>query len=331
MALGGNFSVVWPFKPCYEVNATSPFTVCTLTTSVIFSVALFGNSLTLLALFTCPEIRKLSNASLASLAVADILVVTVDVIYALVPGWSFMITEDGPYEIRLFLMSLLLAPFVSSSLHVWIMAVERYFAILHPFKYAHSFTGRNVAKSLSCIWTLSFILPMVPVIVCGIAKATGNAYLRESMWRHSSTFTLGCIWVVYFGEWFEMTVMYVQIYRAARKSGKMTPKPAASTTNNLLSNPTHTAGRRAFAIGFSVVMVYVIAWAPFLTIQTFISVRGIKEGGWLNLANYSVKLGVMNSALNFVLYAAVCCNFRKAFKKILCRPRQLWASPQQSQ
>ncbi|XP_076579112.1 adenosine receptor A1-like [Chaetodon auriga] len=128
---------------------------------IIAALAIIGNFLVCLAVSRNKKLRTVTNYFLVSLAVADILVGLVAIPCA-------VLTDLGQprhnLPLCLVMLSILIVLTQSSILSMLAVAVERYMAILLPFKYQRVMSPRNARLALLVTWGLAAISGSVPLM-----------------------------------------------------------------------------------------------------------------------------------------------------------------------
>ncbi|KAK3798064.1 hypothetical protein RRG08_034624 [Elysia crispata] len=124
------------------------------------------NIITLVTLYRTPGLHTSSNAFMASLAVSDLIVGV-----ALVP-FSIAFTplnRSGGFDFHKRLCHLLmggcLGMAVVSTLHMTLIAIDRYIYIVWPYLYLRLVTRRTVVCSISVVWLIGIVFFICPQLI----------------------------------------------------------------------------------------------------------------------------------------------------------------------
>ena len=134
------------------------------------------NLVTLSTLQRTPSLRTLSNAYMASLAVSDLLVglVLITLSLAFIPSFRAR-AFDRHMRLCHLMMGGCLGITIVSTLHMTLIAIDRYIYIVWPYLYLRLVTRRVVTCSISTVWALGVVFTAIPqavgrmdVIGCGL-------------------------------------------------------------------------------------------------------------------------------------------------------------------
>ncbi|XP_077981847.1 galanin receptor type 1-like [Glandiceps talaboti] len=129
--------------------------------SVTFIVGLIGNVLAIFAIQRCRRLQNVTNAFLASLATADLILIVI-VIPIQTPSYFSWRWELGEFMCKMLSYLTLL----SSSCSVFMltaMSIERYFVIIHPLKAKSVITLGRARKAILIIWIYAILYSFPPL------------------------------------------------------------------------------------------------------------------------------------------------------------------------
>lgn len=286
----------------------------------IFAVALVGNLLILAALWNYPPLRRLSNVSIASLSVANILNTMVDFLFRGPASRHLAIVQtyqSMPENLQMFCMGLQLAVSLVPAFHAIAIASQRYCAIVHPFKYAQKFTVKRVVVFIGLVWLSAIILPLIPATISALATRSKNQAVQNWLWQNFWYYTSITMGTIYFCACAEMIWLYVQIARTTRKSRR-----ALRQHNNITSRPGNKTMRRSYKIATGIVTVYVLSGTPVIITFLTYQIAGSLVSHHIHM--YVEKLSMSSAAaVSPFIYAWISQEFKTAYKyiliKILCR------------
>ncbi|KAK2143672.1 hypothetical protein LSH36_822g00012 [Paralvinella palmiformis] len=197
-------------------------------TSICICATIVGNILVIMSVFTYRPLRGVQNFFIVSLAVADlavaILVLPFNVADFVIGRWVF-----GAIFCNMWLTFDILTC-TASILNLCAIAIDRYYAIHDPIRYAQKRTLKRVLVSIALVWIVSAVISIPPLI--GWNNSGGNSLYNE----HSQICQLTSEWgfVIYSasGSFYIplliMTFVYYNIFRATRRRLRARAKAAAA-------------------------------------------------------------------------------------------------------
>nr|AAN16459.1 tyramine receptor short isoform SER-2a [Caenorhabditis elegans] len=186
----------------------------TITYLVIIAMAVVGNTLVVVAVFSYRPLKKVQNYFLVSLAASDlavaIFVMPLHVVTFLAGGkWLLGVTVCQFFTTADILLC------TSSILNLCAIALDRYWAIHNPINYAQKRTTKFVCIVIVIVWILSMLISVPPII--------GWNNWQENMMEDSCGLSTEKAFVVFSaaGSFFlpllVMVVVYVKIFISARQ------------------------------------------------------------------------------------------------------------------
>ncbi|CAM1330036.1 CCKAR (predicted) [Pycnogonum litorale] len=184
--------------------------------SIIFVMAVIGNSLVIVTLIKNRRMRVVTNVYLLNLAVADLLLGTFCMPFTLAGS---LLREFMFGEIMCKIIPYFQA--VSVSVSAWtlvVISLERYFAVCDPIKSRTKWRNLSHAyKIIASIWTASFLF-MSPIAVVNklmTSQKTGKSRCREVWTSRQAAFTFSITLdvILLLIPLVIMTSAYVQIIR----------------------------------------------------------------------------------------------------------------------
>ncbi|NXL09189.1 ADA2A protein, partial [Mesembrinibis cayennensis] len=329
----------------YSVQATAAIAAA-ITFLVLFTIT--GNVLVILAVLSSRSLRAPQNLFLVSLAAADILVATLIIPFSLANEllgyWYF---EKTWCEIYLALDVLFCT---SSIVHLCAISLDRYWSVSRAIEYNAKRTPRRIKCSIFIVWTIAAVISLPPLVYKGEKKAVAGerpqCKLNEEAWYVLSS-SVGS----FFAPCLIMILVYLRIYLIAKRRHRSRPastKPPGSAPPNPGGRPRDTlatgTGRvvlahrppalnpwrrktqvnreKRFTFVLAVVIgVFVLCWFPFFFLYSLgaLCPRRCKVPD--GVFQFFFWIGYCNSSLNPVIYTVFNQDFRKAFRRLLCRRR----------
>ncbi|NXY57830.1 NMUR2 protein, partial [Callaeas wilsoni] len=290
--------------------------------SVIFVVGVVGNFLVCLVILKHRNMKTPTNYYLFSLAVSDLLVLLFGMpleVYEMWSNYPFLFGPVGCYLKTALFETVCFA----SILSVTTLSVERYIAILHPFRAKLESTRRRALRTIVALWVLSVLFALPNTGTHGIAlqrfpngtlvPGSATCTVVMPLWVYNCivqitsflfyVLPMGVISVLYYlmglrlkgDESLEVEEMAVNVQRPSRKS----------VTKML----------------FVLVIVFAICWAPFHIDRLFFSFVVEWTEPLANTFNLiHVVSGVffyLSSATNPIIYNLLSQRFRMAFLSVI--------------
>uniref|UniRef100_UPI0035A3D6B8 Endolysin,Alpha-2A adrenergic receptor n=1 Tax=Homo sapiens TaxID=9606 RepID=UPI0035A3D6B8 len=265
---------------------------------LLMLLTVFGNVLVIIAVFTSRALKAPQNLFLVSLASADILVATLVIPFSLaneVMGYWYF--GKAWCEIYLALDVLFCT---SSIVHLCAISLDRYWSITQAIEYNLKRTPRRIKAIIITVWVISAVISFPPLISIekkggggGPQPAEPRCEINDQKWYVISS----CIGS-FFAPCLIMILVYVRIYQIAKRR-------------------TRQNREKRFTFVLAVVIgVFVVCWFPFFFTYTLTAVGCSVPR---TLFKFFFWFGYCNSSLNPVIYTIFNHDFRRAFKKILCR------------
>ncbi|KAM8799017.1 neuromedin-U receptor 2 [Eudromia elegans] len=286
--------------------------------SLIFVVGVVGNFLVCLVIIKHRNMKTPTNYYLFSLAVSDLLVLLFGMpleVYEMWSNYPFLFGPVGCY----FKTALFETVCFASILSVTTVSVERYVAILHPFRAKLESTRKRALRTIVVLWVLSVLFALPNTSTHGImlqyfpngtlVPGSATCTVVRPMWIYNCivqitsflfyVLPMGVISVLYYlmglrlkgDKSLEVEEMAVNVQKPSRKS----------VTKML----------------FVLVMVFAICWAPFHIDRLFFSFVVEWTEPLANIFNLiHVISGVffyLSSAVNPIIYNLLSQRFRMAF------------------
>ncbi|NWR82165.1 ADRA2 protein, partial [Centropus unirufus] len=326
----------------YSLQATAAIAAA-ITFLVLFTIT--GNVLVILAVLSSRALRAPQNLFLVSLAAADILVATLIIPFSLANEllgyWYF---EKTWCEVYLALDVLFCT---SSIVHLCAISLDRYWSVSRAVEYNAKRTPRRIKCAIVIVWTIAAVISLPPLVYKGEKKAAGGGRpqckLNEEAWYVLSS-SIGS----FFAPCLIMVLVYLRIYLIAKRRHRSRPSAAGqpgpappSMASTVAPTPggadrpgtsppadrtslrkTQTNREKRFTFVLAVVIgVFVICWFPFFFLYSLgaLCPRRCKVPD--GVFQFFFWIGYCNSSLNPVIYTIFNQDFRKAFRRLLCRRR----------
>ncbi|KFQ54899.1 neuromedin-U receptor 2 [Pelecanus crispus] len=298
--------------------------------TLIFIVGVVGNFLVCLVILKHRNMKTPTNYYLFSLAISDLLVLLFGMpleVYEMWSNYPFLFGPVGCYLKTALFETVCFA----SILSVTTVSVERYIAILHPFRAKLESTRKRALRTIMVLWVLSVLFALPNTGTHGImlqyfpngtlVPGSATCTVVMPMWIYNCivqitsflfyVLPMGVISVLYYlmglrlkgDKSLEVEEMAVNVQRPSRKS-----------VTKMLS---------------VLVMVFAICWAPFHIDRLFFSFVVEWTEPLANVFNLiHVVSGVffyLSSAVNPIIYNLLSQRFRMAFLSVISPCCKHWA------
>ncbi|XP_074865856.1 histamine H2 receptor [Carettochelys insculpta] len=312
---------------CLCLPAMDPSVACTpqmvlvgIVLTVLIVVTICGNVVVCLAVSFNRRLRSLTNCFIVSLAITDLLlgllVLPFSAIYELTCKWHFGSTLCNIY------ISLDVMLCTASILNLFMISLDRYYAITAPLRYTQLVTPLRVAVAMFLIWAVSLMVSFLPIHLGWNTNGTGvqNTGVNNSKvckLEVNAVYGLVDALLTFYLPLVVMCITYYRIFRIAREQAKRI-NHASSCTAVSPALPTVKEHKATVTLA-AVLGAFIICWFPYFTVFTY---RGMVGDHMVDHTSQSIVLwlGYANSALNPILYAALNRDFRSAYQCLLrCR------------
>lgn len=275
---------------------------------VVCIIGLGGNTLVIHIILRYSKIESVTNIYILNLAIADelfMLGLPFLAIQNTLQSWPF-----GPFMCRLVLTVDSINQF-TSIFCLTVMTIDRYLAVVHPIS-SSKWRRPQVAKIVNgTIWALSFLV-VLPVVIFSNIQEKGEtcniAWPEPSdIWR--AAFIIYTSTIGFFAPLLIICLCYLLIVVKIRSSGK---KVHATSTKRRKSE------RKVTHMVIIVVALFVLCWMPFYLLN-IINLLVALPLDYQGLYFFVVVLGYANSCANPIVYGFLSDNFKRGFRKALCR------------
>ena len=201
---------------------------------IVILLTMMGNIFVIVSIFTYKPLRTVPNFFIVSLAMADMLVALIVMPFHtsnnIIGNWIY-----GEVFCKIWLtFDVLLC--TASILNLCVIALDRYWAIHDPIRYAQKRTIKRVLIMIFVSWTLSAMISIPPLFGWG-DSSTENLYDSKERQCHLTT-DRGYVLYSACGSFYiplcVMSFVYLKIYLATRKRLQQKTKAAAANKRALL-------------------------------------------------------------------------------------------------
>lgn len=285
--------------------------------ALLITFTLCGNIIVCLAVTLDRRLRSLTNCIIVSLAITDLLlallVLPFSAYYELTSEWPFSSTLCNIY------LSLDVMLCTASILNLFIISLDRYFAVTTPLRYQQLVTRSRVAVGLVVIWTVSLMVSFLPIHLgwntngTMVQNTTPNC-TRECKLEVNSVYGLVDSLLTFYIPLVIMCITYYRIFKIAREQAKRINHTWCCSSNGPM--PPMVKEHKA-TVTLAVVMgAFIICWFPYFTVFTYRGVWGDSSVKGIPMS-IVLWLGYANSALNPILYGTFNRDFRVAYQHLL--------------
>ncbi|XP_034075339.1 somatostatin receptor type 5 [Gymnodraco acuticeps] len=275
---------------------------------IVCVIGLGGNTLVIHIVLHYSKIQSVTNIYIVNLAIADelfMLGLPFLAVQNTLHSWPF-----GSFMCRLVMTVDSINQF-TSIFCLTVMSIDRYLAVVHPIR-SSKWRRPRVAKMVNgTVWALSFLVVMPVVIFANIQKGGGTCNIDwpepANIW--SAAFIIYTFTIGFFCPLLIICLCYLLIVFKIRSSGK---KVLATSTKRRKSE------RKVTRMVVIVVAVFVFCWLPFYGLN-IINLLVSLPPEYHGLYYFVVVLGYANSCANPIVYGFLSDNFKRGFRKSLCR------------
>ncbi|XP_024257895.1 somatostatin receptor type 5-like [Oncorhynchus tshawytscha] len=275
---------------------------------IVCVIGLGGNSLVIHIVLHYSKTESVTNIYILNLAIADELFML---------GLPFLAVQNtlqfwpfGSFMCRLVMTVDSINQF-TSIFCLTVMSIDRYLAVVHPIR-SSKWRRPQVAKVVNgTVWAISFLVVLPVVIFANVHKTGGTCNISwprpADIWR--AAFIIYTSTVGFFCPLLIICLCYLLIVFKIRSSGK---KVHATSTKRRKSE------RKVTRMVVIVVAVFVFCWLPFYALN-ILNLLVSLPSEYPGLYYFVVVMGYANSCANPIVYGFLSENFKRGFRKALCR------------
>nr|QCQ73749.1 somatostatin receptor type 3 [Epinephelus akaara] len=275
---------------------------------IVCIIGLGGNTLVIHIVLHYSKIESVTNIYILNLAIADelfMLSLPFLAVQNTLHSWPF-----GSFMCRLVMTVDSINQF-TSIFCLTVMSIDRYLAVVHPIR-SSKWRRPQVAKMVNgTVWAVSFLVVLPVVIFSKMQRSGGTCNIAwpqpANIW--SAAFIIYTSTVGFFCPLLIICLCYLLIVFKIRSSGK---KVHATSTKRRKSE------RKVTRMVVIVVAVFVFCWLPFYALN-IINLLVLLPPEYQGLYYFFVVLGYANSCANPIVYGFLSDNFKRGFRKALCR------------
>ncbi|TFK09547.1 Neuromedin-U receptor 2 [Platysternon megacephalum] len=296
------------------------FLPMTLVYVLIFVVGVMGNLLVCLVILKHRNMKTPTNYYLFSLAISDLLVLLFGMpleVYEMWSNYPFLFGPVGCY----FKTALFEMVCFASILSMTTLSVERYIAILHPFRAKLDSTRKRALRIIIVLWILSVLFSLPNTSTHGImlqyfpngtlVPGSATCTVVTPMWIYN------CIIQVTSFLFYVLPMAVISVLYSLM---------GLKSEVNFVESMADSRGKSKVVL----VMVFAICWAPFHIDRLFFSFVADWTEPLANVFNLiHVVSGVffyLSSAVNPIIYNLLSRRFRMAFLNVISPRCGHWRS-----
>ncbi|KAL9956313.1 hypothetical protein ACROYT_G037775 [Oculina patagonica] len=290
--------------------------------SILVLISLVGNTLVVLTVLINKPMQTTLNYLLVNLAVADMIFASsIGIQYVMMPFIAHPKGETGRYLCTFFTDGTIawVGAAVSILCLVYI-AVERYFAILHPLRQRVRFTRRRLKVFIVLGWSFAILINITGFIDTRYYQPDLRLCKSDDNFGYVEAKVGSLAWMVLAG----IVPVSIMVYMYTRVVHHLWFK---SVGNFEASQRASLRYRKQVTITLiTVSLIYAVSWIPNLIAYVIQYWGGEVMGSWYDKSG--TLLVTFNSCINPVLYSMRIKSFREHLRDmLLCKKRQTARGP----
>ena len=276
--------------------------------AVIFLPTVFGNLLIIISIAKFRHLRSNMHILIGNLAVSDLLI-AISIVFQVIAKFQHHLSTDKYFclgQSSVFVVSL-----GTSSFNLLTMSVERFTAITFPLRHKALFTRRTTYILIVTSWVYHILLAAIPIMGWNNYSDDITICDTDLVWTKGyDIFLFGGLLVVVICNGVLCGFVIRTIIRAS-ELGRYSTSTSSINSQNISTNFRRT---KMTMIVFG---VFAVCWFPYLVVSIILV---FKDQPAIRCARqWCTCLGVINSALNWIIYGLANQSFRQAFIAVLKR------------
>ena len=280
-------------------------------------VALAGNTLLIYIVFRKPGTRNLTSFLFVNMAVADLMVAVFQMPVSITHFYVFESSElIGTFNCKVLYYAVYVST-IASIFCLTVMAFDRYFAVVHPFRRSIWFRKPKIITPI--IWISSMALMSIVPVAFKLVRGKCRIDISLILLFYSYLFAVGYL--------FPLAVISVLYTLVARKLWLHEVPVDHNVSEN--QREQEIPKKKVIRMLIIVVVVFAVCWLPVHVYQIDDGVSMNASGGGANWDPYVIIyicywFSQANSAINPWLYIFLNGNMKATFKNMIeCRQEVL--------
>ena len=279
----------------------------------LFVIGLIGNVLVIRIMHKTRSMHTKTNYLLVNLALSDIITISMAPLFFFSHQYEYLSNGFGKFACKF--LPLTEISIAVSSITLTLLAVERYHALLKPFRTGLQLREENIKQAIALIWITSVLLCLPFFIFQEWSEMLSTCVGPRSLHMNRKTKVYVIIHSVF--------VTYIPLTLMVYCYGSLITGLFVNTICSDTTNGKRSAEKKKFVITFILVSAgFILGYGPFAVFYTIITSGGEKQIGfklYAELSTVIVFLFNCSLCLNPVLYAGRSSNFQEGFKRIIFR------------
>ncbi|XP_071499814.1 galanin receptor type 1-like [Diadema antillarum] len=302
--------------------------------SLIGAVGMLGNGLVLFVIYRVPSLRNITNLFIFNQSLIDF----VSSVFLCVCFLTPVIPLPSDATLAAIFCAIWSSRYIywgahkASTTNLLVLTLERYVAIVHPIYYRRHIRRRRAVMVAILVWVIGYAFQL---FWAAVQRVVGGVCLID--WPNKEAKMAFGLLLFFTQIVIPVSIMifiYVSIYmvlngristvsveedepsrQQGQDGGSQPSRPAPAGLRNVLPNYRAAARNNVLKTLLIICIVYVVCWAPNMTIFVYYSVGGkVDFSGWQYLSAVCLAFG--NMVLNPFIYTFKYDKFKKALGKV---------------
>lgn len=302
------------FMMNFDVTVPISISIVIALLMIVVTIGVLGNLMVIVIVFKNSTMRTTPNAMVASLAVADLLVLLMSVPFKII----FLFTKTWPFgNVWCKVVHHLATSCGLVSVYSLVaLSADRYHAIVRPTSYTGNRSACKLSSLVGSLWVISIALG-IPPFISSRAMPTLHpdfTFCYMDMGKYKEVYTITFCVLMFVFPLLLISVYYSRVAWRLLKSARAIPGEANEKRPQLRSR------KRLAVVVLAIVVLFAILWFPHICVRLFLQFHpyAMDLPGMGDAKLFSDVIKYLNPCINPYILCFISSTYRKHFRRSFC-------------